>query len=354
MMVSHVRLRASLPTNAIIDMIPPVGDATSWPTPQVAQGEEKRKAQEKTEKSEKGDKSPVSRSHGKEKWMPVPYVPTAVFNTPLPSAGRRGGRAARGGRDGGRSGAHGPGSSPELAKQSASADRGRNESNAARANSLPAQPRRSNSADVAKSGDPRKNSQPADRSRGDTGAGKENVRPARDGKPLGAQKGDNRNPRLNIDPQTGARTAVSHDRRFENGPKSADAGFQGDRDLKENHFRDSRADRGRGPRGRGHGFPGQNQFANHMPHAFPHKAFGFNDRQRPNGFPNGSQQGNKMSLRSPSGPNSATMPYGVYPFPPDINTMYGYPAMQPGPMTAVPYQNYMEPFSLFSMISMQL
>lgn len=60
-----------------------------------------------------------------------------------------------------------------------------------------------------------------------------------------------------------------------------------------------------------------------------------------------------MTIRSPSLPNSAGM-YGVYPFPADINAMYGYPAMQAGPMSAVPYQQYMEPFSLMSMISMQL
>lgn len=284
--------------------------------------------------------------------MPVPYVPTAVFNTPLPSSGRRGGRAARGGRDGGRSAAV-VGGSPDKpsspgTKHPTSADRGRNEQGA-RANSLPAQARRSNSIDAAKSGDPRKTSQPA--SRGPKGAddgpaGKENFPRSRDAKPF--QKNnefgmrDNvRNPRLNVDGP----------RRFENGPKSADAaGFQGD--YKDNHFRESRADRGRGGhRGRGHpGYPGSHNQFTHMQHPFSHpKSFGFNDRQR--AVPNGSQ-GPRVPLRSPSLQNS-TM-YGVYPFPADINTMYGYPPMQSGPMSAVPYQQYMEPFSLMSMISMQL
>lgn len=76
---------------------PPPGDATSWPTPDSAQGEEKKKAHERVEKGEK-EKTPASKPHGREKWMPVPYVPTAIFNTPLPAA-RRGGRASRGGRD---------------------------------------------------------------------------------------------------------------------------------------------------------------------------------------------------------------------------------------------------------------
>jgi len=77
---------------------PPAEDPTSWPTPETAQDEEKRKAVERGEKGEK-EKSPAVRPHGKEKWMPVPYVPSAIFNTPLPTAARRGGRPSRGGRE---------------------------------------------------------------------------------------------------------------------------------------------------------------------------------------------------------------------------------------------------------------
>lgn len=83
--------------SAAVAVPPPPGDATSWPTPDSAQGEEKKKAHERAEKGEK-EKTPVTKPHGREKWMPVPYVPTAVFHTPLPAA-RRGGRASRGGRD---------------------------------------------------------------------------------------------------------------------------------------------------------------------------------------------------------------------------------------------------------------
>ena len=86
---------------------PPPGDAISWPTPDSAQGEERKKAQEKLEKGDK-DKTPTTKPHGKEKWMPVPYVPTAVFNTPLPPS-RRGGRPARGREGGGRGGSTGHG-----------------------------------------------------------------------------------------------------------------------------------------------------------------------------------------------------------------------------------------------------
>ena len=90
------------PTSAVIAPPPPPGDAMSWPTPDSAQGEEKKKAHERVDKSER-DKTPTTKPHGKEKWMPVPYVPSAVFNTPLPPS-RRGGRLARGREGGARGG----------------------------------------------------------------------------------------------------------------------------------------------------------------------------------------------------------------------------------------------------------
>ncbi|KAL8808134.1 MAG: hypothetical protein Q9200_004389 [Gallowayella weberi] len=76
---------------------PPAGDAQSWPTPDSAQDEEKKKAHERAEKGEK-EKATTAKAHGKEKWMPVPYVPTVQFSTPIPAI-RRGARAPRGGRD---------------------------------------------------------------------------------------------------------------------------------------------------------------------------------------------------------------------------------------------------------------
>ncbi|KAJ6157176.1 Winged helix-turn-helix transcription repressor DNA-binding [Penicillium chrysogenum] len=352
--------------------VPPVEDATAWPTPQVAIGEEKKKSQEKT------DKSPVIRPHGKEKWTPVPYVPTAVFNTPLPSAGGRGGRrATRGGRDGGR-GAHGngpaatdkaaSGQAAQGAKQ-ASGDRGRQESGTGRAASLPAQSRRSTSTDAG-AADARKASQAPERGRGARNGeenkqvnGGENVpRAQREGKPFGRnqdaragdrnQKGGN----LAVDSQAAAR---SSDRRFEVGSKSADpAGFN-EFNRERGEFRSERGGRGSN-RGRGGAYSnfGQNaQFnASMANNSFGPKSFGFNDRQRSqqHGLPNGSQQGNRMPLRSPSLPAPANMYGVVYPFPGDINTMYGYPAVNSAPMSAIPYQQYMEPFSLMNMLSMQL
>lgn len=367
---------------------PPASDASLWPTPQVAQGEEKKKAQEKAEKTDKTDKATTSRSHGKEKWMPVPYVPTAVFSTPLPSTGaRRGGRTARGGRDAGRHPPHGAGAAASVDKASgqpgqgpaakqAASERGRNEPNTARANSLPAQSRRSNSAEApAGVADSRKG---ADRNRpkgaDDANTGKQvngadafprhnrDVKGFTRSQETSAVHRSDRNPQLTVDSQN--RNGLAQDRRFENGPKSADfAGFYEHKDRDHHHHPhprergESRAERGRGGshRGRGGGNTGHGgsqvpYYANpHMQHqSFVHpKSFGYKSSHgfsTPRGVP----------LRSPSLPNSAAM-YGVYPFPTDINTMYAaYQPMPAGPMTAVPYQPYMEPFSLMNMISMQL
>ncbi|KAJ5160460.1 uncharacterized protein N7482_007464 [Penicillium canariense] len=364
--------------------LPPVADASSWPTPQVALGEEKKKAQEKTEKIERTDKSPVARSHGKEKWMPVNYVPTAVFNTPLPSAssGRGGRRAARGGRDSGRGGAHGGGAAagekaasghtPQAsAAKQGSGERGRNEAGTGRAASLPAQSRRSNSADVANP-DARKG-QATDRGRGARGgedvatngkqvtSGEHSSRPQRDGKQFtrnqDARAGDrnSKGAHLAVDSQAAARV---NDRRAESGPKSADMNRDSTGPQDFNRERgDSRAERGGRNANRSRG-PysnfGQNpQFS--MANTFVPGKFGFNDRQRSqHGVQNGQQQNNRMPLRSPSLPASAGMYGNVYPFPAEINTMYPYQNVAPGPMSAVPYQQYMEPFGLMTMLSMQL
>lgn len=136
---------------------PPPGDATSWPTPDSAQGEEKKKAHERTEKGEK-EKTQASKPHGREKWMPVPYVPTAIFNTPLPAA-RRGGRALRGGREAsnrGHSTIHGssgpdkpsagPSDSSVFQSMANSSERGRADPSSFKNNSSAFKPKRAVSA----------------------------------------------------------------------------------------------------------------------------------------------------------------------------------------------------------------
>ncbi|KAF1931029.1 uncharacterized protein M421DRAFT_57485 [Didymella exigua CBS 183.55] len=80
--------------------LPPNQDQESWPTPEIAVDEDRKKAQEKGEKERK-DSAPNGTS-GKHEWVKVPYTPSVVFNTPLPNAAT----SRRGGRPGGRGGAH--------------------------------------------------------------------------------------------------------------------------------------------------------------------------------------------------------------------------------------------------------
>ncbi|OJD37593.1 la domain-containing protein [Diplodia corticola] len=94
------RARRGLQQNAGVPQ-PPVKDQESWPTPEDVQGEDRRKAQEKTEKSDKD--RPVAATaapKGKNEWVSLPYTPSVVFSTPMPNTGAR-----RGGRGGGRGGA---------------------------------------------------------------------------------------------------------------------------------------------------------------------------------------------------------------------------------------------------------
>lgn len=75
---------------------PPPGDSISWPTPDSALEEEKKKTQDhRGDKGEK-EKPQATKPHGRKEWERVAYVPNAVFNTPIPQ-GRRGGRPPGGG-----------------------------------------------------------------------------------------------------------------------------------------------------------------------------------------------------------------------------------------------------------------
>ena len=113
---------------------PPVNDTQSWPTPVNSNFDERRQSAS----YDKPDAKPGSqKSHGN-KWVAVPFVPTAKFETQLPpAAARRGGRGGARGRDtGNRGGGHaatsvekqdaatsmGP---PPLPRQSGEHDRGR-------------------------------------------------------------------------------------------------------------------------------------------------------------------------------------------------------------------------------------
>ena len=92
-----VQQRMTKPTqngSPVADMPPSSSNVSLWPTPDLAKVEEKKKEVDPSD----NDK-PVTKTHGKEKWEKIAFVPTAVFNTPLPIRG-----GARGGRPGGRGG----------------------------------------------------------------------------------------------------------------------------------------------------------------------------------------------------------------------------------------------------------
>lgn len=84
-------------SSGVAPSLPLVQDQNSWPTPENAQDEERRKPLERERPAQSGAKP-----HSKSEWINMPYTPTVKFETPLPSATKRGGRASgRGGREGG-------------------------------------------------------------------------------------------------------------------------------------------------------------------------------------------------------------------------------------------------------------
>lgn len=144
-----------------------VGDGTSWPTPDTASVEKKSVPADRSEK-------PEGRTGAKSKnWVQMPFVPTAKFETQLPpSAAKRGGRNARGGRDGSGRGGHLAGNGdrnenagamgPPAPKQTGDSDRGRkaDANRGGRASSLPAGNQRALSHETGLT-NPRKPSAPA-------------------------------------------------------------------------------------------------------------------------------------------------------------------------------------------------
>ena len=147
---------------------PPPNDQISWPTPDNAQDEEKKRASERNEKLEKKDNG-GGKVHGKEKWIPVEHVPTPVFNTPLPTNARRGGRPARGGREvnvrhtSGMHGHNGIGAVPNTSQDApipldaGSFDRGRKDGQYNKFNSQDTKPRRASSASALGAKERRRN-----------------------------------------------------------------------------------------------------------------------------------------------------------------------------------------------------
>lgn len=202
-----------------------VADASSWPTPESATTDDRRKSslQERSEGRSNGAKS-----HGKQ-WVTMPFVPTAKFETQLPpSAARRGARSGRGRGDGMSRGGHSHAPQPSDRQEASNAmppppvprqgndqDRGRKNdaSRGGRSTSLPTNNRRATSRESAVTGARKAPGQPTPDTNVTSGASPRV--PAPDTEP--------HQRRSNYDSQTPSRSSSGHGRggRLPNGDMSA-------------------------------------------------------------------------------------------------------------------------------------
>jgi len=383
---------------------PPVEDAISWPTPETALEEEKRKAQEKVEKEEKeADAGPNKQPRQKEKWVSVPYTPSVTFNTPLPVRGARGrggrsaGRDTTGGRGGHVSNGSISGDKPANAATanttSESRERDRDSVSSGRATSLPPNASKRSIGDSTYR-DVRKPSTTLEKAKAESSAPlnkSESSVPAQGRHSSIATQGDAVAPAPIADGSKPQKTEQSngassdahahphsgtHDFRQEHNVRIGD--FTKDANGHQGRERgEGRSDRGRGGfRGRGNhsNFPNGQQ---HAQHAYtngqaqqPLNGYGMRPNNPPysppsqpfsNGFPQPGHRGRGgVPPRSQSIPNGNPMfpRYPVNPAGPQmmpINTngaVFDYPGMQS--MSAIPYNPYVEQYSVLAMVTMQL
>jgi la-related protein 1 len=376
---------------------PPVEDAISWPTPETALEEEKRKAQEKSEKEDK-DEPASNKSRPKERWVTVPFVPSVAFNTPIPSRGGRGrGGAGRGGREpngrgsqasnGGVSGEKGNHSSAATASGTGDVEtRGRGDSNGPRATSLPPNSTKRPSSDTrehkptAAPSAEKPKAQASVPIKGDSTSTFSQVEQA--GASYHNQqavRGDNgkKSDQNQTSSNEGNSKSGTSERRGESSLRGSEQFKEGGNFGKDNaqarERTDARSDRGRGGfRGRGshNNFPGnqnpQHSFTNGAaaqptnafplrhnsnPYSSPIQQVPFNNQFTPN-----SSRGGRGGSRSQSIPNNAMYPrFPGQPMPPlqTNNGMYDYQSMQS--MSATSYNPFnMEHYSVLAMVTMQL
>jgi la-related protein 1 len=364
---------------------PPVEDATSWPTPETALEEEKRKAHEKPEKDEK-DENTSNKPRPKEKWQTLPYVPSVAFNTPLPSRGGRGRGGGRGGAraEGGRSAhANSNGTTGDKTQNAsinvtsgADADKRESRGEAPRAASLPPSQNKRPSSDPSNARDQRK---PAalEKPRS-TGAreGSSDIRITPYGDQMlesGADQNSSSGDARNVKQDQGApHDAHTHGR--------SAAERRSEPNIRSEYEQSTRAE-GRQDRGRG-GFRGRGnhnyQNGQHPPHLFtnghnPQHTNGYAGRQAPgpyspplqggpyNQYPIPPSRGGRSgNSRSQSIPNSAVYPrftnggQGQH-IPPPLQTsnMYDYTQSMQS-MSAAPYNPYIDHASVLAMVKMQL
>ncbi|KAL8961810.1 MAG: hypothetical protein Q9193_001687 [Seirophora villosa] len=391
---------------------PPPGDAQSWPTPDSAIDEERRKVQERAEKTEK-DKSTTSRAHGKEKWMPVPYVPSVRWDTPIPLP-RRGGRAPRAGRDstsrgGSSSTEKATAGSPEasVGAQPLASERGKADLATPRTSSGSIRPKRASSVGPAATRDQRRGSDmAASEKRKDTGSSTLQIEPRRASATTQNEFAGNR--RTAPDPvEVESRSSTtkgfqdpssvplrneaasdSHAHpRSSGSERKSESGFNTYEYARDYHNPTPARDRGEGrpERGRGgyrsrgtgnHTFAHSGGVANGQPVThftpppMPNKSFSHHERHS-SSFQNSSYQPRQAHGRFRSGSQSYSAPHPTnntrFAQGPHANPSHHLPnlhtdvanawASQPGSqgiMSANPYNPYMEQVSIVGMVSMQM
>lgn len=370
---------------------PSVDDAVSWPTPDTVAEEEKRKVQEKVVKEENEDTSGKEKRQ-KETWTKIPFTPTAVFNTPIPTRGRGNRGGARGGRDAGGRGGHLANGSSAGDKASMSGmptgnegkeQRGRDSSSAGRTASLPPQTsKRASSDDPHASRDQRKQSVAHDKAKGnasqsakvdqapfDSDSRRPSLAPVNGAMEFhpGAEYHQNQRQSRADFPQGDKFTqanveafgAGGRDQRSGSNARSID-GYNGGAGFGQRG--ESRAERGRF-RGRGN----QNSYTNgHVPAGFQ------NGMPMTNGFPrsgpyspplNQPQYGAAYGPPRGRGGRGQSMSGNIYGRFNGANghhmapiqtagPMFGYQGMDP--MSAPPFNPYMDQFSMISLVRAQL
>lgn len=393
---------------------PPVEDAVSWPTPDTAL-EEKRKVQEKVEKEEKEDGG-SNKPRQKEKWLPVPYIPSVTFNTPLPARGR-GGRGGGGTRAGSGRGNHGPNGSISGDRAFSSAttsantaaeprERGRDSVSAGRATSLPPNSSKRATGDTPYSShdqrkpsisvfDKTKGDLPSQTTRTENHSSRDNRRSSitAHAEPFSPSNQDVRQSLGDF--SRSGKGEMPNGTSSEGHSQSRSAGIErrSEPNIRMNEFTkevnghgqprergEGRPERGRGGyRGRG----GHASFPNGQPHnqhpftnghpSQTQNSFGLRQnggpyspplqqQQYPTAYPTPSRTGRGGPPRGQSIPNNGIM-YSRFPpnvvsgaqMPPlqAVNSVYEYPGMQA--LSTAPYNPYLEqPYTMIEMVINQL
>lgn len=403
----------SLASSAV--SLPPPGDSRSWPTVDSAQDEDKKKAHERVEKGEK-EKTLAAKGH-KEKWVPVPYVPTVQFNTPIPPPVRRGARAPRGGRDAGprivssssdKLRAPSPDATP--GSQPPSNDGGKLETVTPRNFPSNARPKRASSTGPASSRDQRRgnenggfekhaksshgnaipNGHSTTEVRRTSATNPDEFTRTRVSAPSSAarefQSSDGKISRTHAghrDREDGASETHGHprsagfERRGEGVFRSYDPARDYHKSLPLRERGEGRSERGRGgyrSRGASNGAFSHSNIANgHAPpHPFvppPMPTKSVSNQERNNPLLHNAQYQSPRHHRSSSRSQSITHPSPAsrYPHGPhttpghsmpglhtDMNDIWGYHTASQGVMSAGPYTTYMEQASIFGMVTMQM